>query len=114
MTNMICLVGRLVANPTLEETESEHQYSKITIAVPREYKNMEGIYEIDFIDVVLHNIIASRTVEFCTKGDLVGIKGRLQTNIYENENGEKKKEMIVIADKLTFLSSKKIEVDEDE
>ncbi len=111
MMNYICLVGRLVANPTLEETETEQKYSKITIAVPRQYKNMEGIYETDFIDIALYNNTAERTVEYCQKGDLVGIKGRLETNYYENENGEKKKSMIVIADKLTFLSSMKKESD---
>lgn len=105
MMNYLCLVGRLVSNPTLKETETGQKYSKITLAVPRSYKNMEGIYETDFIDIALYNNTAERTVEYCQKGDVIGIKGRLETNYYENENGEKKKSMIVIAEKVSFLSA---------
>lgn len=107
MTNQLFLIGRLVEKPRVEETESGHIYSKITLAVNRQYKNMEGIYETDFIDITLHNMIASNTCEWCNKGDLVGIKGRLETEYYETEDGEKKKSMIVVADKVTFLSSRK-------
>ena len=107
MTNNILLIGRLVAKPILEKTESGHNYSIMTIAIPRNYKNTEGIYETDFIDIILHNMVANNTCEYCNKGDIVGIRGRLETEYYENENGEKKKSMIVVADKVTFLSTNK-------
>ena len=38
---------------------------------------------------------------------LIGIKGRLQVSSYETENGEKKYVTDVVAEKVTFLSSKK-------
>ena len=39
---------------------------------------------------MLWNGIASATKDYCHKGDVVGIKGKLQTRTYENENKEKK------------------------
>ena len=50
--------------------------------------------------------IAASTSEFCHKGDVVGIKGRLQSSTYEKD-GEKKYSVDVIAEKVTFLSNKK-------
>ena len=105
MLNQVVIVGRLVKDPTLEERENGGNYGFMTLAVPRSYKNMEGVYETDFIDCVLWNGVASNVVEYCHKGDLVGIKGRIQTRT-EEVNEEKKKITELIAEKVTFLSSK--------
>ena len=55
----------------------------------------------------LWNAIAESTCEYCKKGDIVGVKGRLQTSSYEDKDGVKKYTSDVIAEKVTFLSSKK-------
>ncbi len=113
MLNNIMLVGRLVQKPEVVETETGKQRSQITIAVPRSYKNADGIYETDFVDCVLWDSIATNAMEYCNKGDLVGIRGRIQTNSYETESGEKRKSTVVITDKLSFLSSKSNDKSED-
>lgn len=105
MLNQTVLVGRIVRDPEIKETENGAKLSNLTLAVPRSYKNEEGVYETDFIDVTLWNNIAQSTSEYCKKGDLVGVKGRIQTDSYEKD-GEKKLLMKVIADRVTFLSSK--------
>ena len=75
MNNTI-LIGRLVKNPELRETENKNKVTNITIAVPRSFKNQEGQYETDFIDCILWAGIAETAVEFCKKGDLIALKGR--------------------------------------
>ena len=42
-------------------------------------------------------------------GDIVGVKGRVQSRMIEDEDGNNYKKMEVIAEKITFLSSKKEE-----
>ena len=93
MLNHTVLVGRLVDQPQKDE-----KGASITIAVPRSYKNENGEYETDFIQVRLFGGIAIDTCEYCNKGDLIGIKGRLQSD----ENG-----LELIAEKVTFLSTNK-------
>ena len=105
MMNQVIMVGRLVREVEVKELESGKKVSNITIACSRPYKNADGEYDTDFIDVVLWDGIASNTKEYCKKGDILGVKGRLQTNIYEKEDGTKIKKQEVIAEKLTFLSS---------
>lgn len=99
MLNQVVIVGRLVSKPIVEENENGRKVSEITIAVPRSYKNAEGIYETDFIKCTLWNGIAENTVEYCNKGDLIGVKGRLEC-LGGNE-------LQVIAEKITFLSTNK-------
>ena len=105
MLNQVVMVGRLTKDPEVVETENGNKVSNIAIAVPRNYKNEDGVYETDFIEVTMWNSIAENTAEYCHKGDIVGVKGRIQVDNYEKD-GEKRTTQRVIAEKLTFLSSK--------
>lgn len=107
MLNQVIIVGRLVSKPIIEENENGRKVSEITLAVPRSYKNAEGVYDTDFIKCTLWNGIAENTAEYCDKGDLVGVKGRLETSLYEIENGEKYRITSVVAEKVSFLSNNK-------
>ena len=73
MLNQIVIVGRLVRKPELNETENGKKVSTITLAVPRSFKNMQGEYDVDFIDCTLWETVASSTVEYCNKGDIIGV-----------------------------------------
>ena len=98
MLNQTVLVGRIVEIADIKEEKNERKSTIITIAVTRCYKNIKGEYDADLINCILWNAIATNTIEHCQKGDIIGIKGRLEAN----EN----KELQVIAEKVTFLSSK--------
>lgn len=78
--------------------------SNVVLAVPRSFKNMNGEYETDFFNCVLWDSVAKSTVEYCKKGSIVGIKGRLQSRVVEKEDESKKYYVEVIAEKVTFLS----------
>lgn len=104
MLNQIVLVGRLVRDPEVNTTKNGTNVSKITLAVPRSYKNVDGKYETDFIDCTLWQLMATNTKEYCKKGDIVGVKGRIESRVYEKDD-EKKYLTEVIAEKVTFLSS---------
>ena len=106
MLNQTVIVGRIVKDLELHETENGNKVAQLTLAVPRSFKNMDGEYETDFIPCVLWKGVAENTAEYCKKGDLVGIKGRIQTSQYEQEN-EVKYVTEVVAEKVTFLSTKR-------
>ena len=113
MVNSVMLVGRLAQDIEIKKLDSGKEVTKVALAVPRSFKNPDGVYETDFIDCVLWDGIALNTSEYCKKGDVVGVRGRLQTSNYETESGEKRKATQIIADKLTFLSSKSHDVSND-
>lgn len=88
MLNQVVVVGRIYS---MENGE-------LVMAVPRSFKNENGEYDTDYIDVRLSKSIEENVSTYCEKGDLVSVKGRLESGINK---------MQVIADKVTFLSSRK-------
>jgi len=107
MLNQVVIVGRIANEPELKETSTGRNVSNVTLAVPRTYKNSDGEYEVDFVDCELWQGIAQNTVEYCHKGDLIGVKGKVETNIFEVD-GEKRKNTKILAEKVTFLSTAKV------
>ena len=105
MLNQIVLVGRLVKTPELRITDNCRKTSVITLAVPRNYKNQDGQYDTDFLECVLWTGVAESTAEYCKTGDMIGVKGRVQSRIVEKEDGTKKKKTEIVAERVTFLSS---------
>jgi len=100
MLNQIVLVGRLTKTPEIMENQDGSKFAIITLAVPRSWKNANGEYETDFIDCTVLGNVASNTCEYCKSGDLVGVKGRVQ-NVCDTA------QIQIIAEKVTFLSSRK-------
>ena len=102
MLNQTIIVGRLVSDPEIKETEKGNKVSYITLAVPRSYKNSDGIYETDFMPCKVGYPMCDTVKEYCKKGDLIGIRGRIQTKQEENKNI-----IEIVSEKVTFLSNRK-------
>jgi len=105
MLNQVLLVGRLTRDPEVIETENDKKVSNLTVAITRPYKNADGVYDADFIEVTLWNGIAESTAEYCKKGDVIAVRGRIQSDSYEKD-GERKFSTRVLAEKISFLQSR--------
>lgn len=105
MLNQVVLVGRIVKTPELKVTENGKKMATVTLAVPRSYKNASGEYDTDFLECTLWTNVAENTSEYCQTGDMIGVKGRIQSRIIQNDDGVKKKKTEIIAEKVTFLAS---------
>ena len=106
--NNYTLIGRLVKDVELKESENKKKYAYLTVAVDRTYKNGDGEKITDFIDMIVWNELAERVNEYCHKGDLIGVNGRIETRMIEVEDHNEKVTSLV-CDKVTFLQSKKEE-----
>lgn len=104
MLNNVVMVGRLANELELKETEMGKYFCNITLAVPRSYKNEDGVYDTDFLDCVIWDSVAKNTCEYCKQGDMVGVKGRLQSRFINKEDGTKVKKIDVVGEKITFLA----------
>ena len=88
MLNQVVVVGRI----------NSMENGELVMAVPRSFKNENGEYDTDYIEVRLSKSIESNVLTYCEVGDLVGVRGRLESGINK---------MQVVAEKVTFLSSRK-------
>ena len=100
MLNQSVLVGRISSNIETKELSDGKIVAKIMLSVPRSYKNSSGEYDTDYLEITLWDSLARNTAEYVKIGDLVGVKGRLQSASDSNL-------IEIVADKITYLSKQK-------
>src|SRR3954452_8690029 len=106
MINQVTLVGRLTRDPELRKTAEGTAVTHITLAVNRPFRNHNGEFETDFVQCTLWRKAAENTCQYCRKGAVVGITGRLQSRNYDNKEGKRVYVTEVIAETVRFLSTK--------
>lgn len=105
MINNVVLVGRLTAAPDLRKTPSNVSALQGTLAVNRNFKNQNGEREADFINFQAWRGTADIIAEYCGKGSLIGITGRIQVRSYEKD-GQRRYVTEVVADNVALLESR--------
>ncbi len=103
--NHIVLVGRLVADPELRQTQAGVPVASFRIAVDRP-RGKDGEKQTDFFGVSIWRQRAERAAEFLQKGRLVLISGRLQIREYTDRDNNKRTAVDVVADDFQMLDSR--------
>ncbi len=104
--NRIVLTGRIVRTPDYSVRDGK-QNARFSIAVDRAQKNANGEFETAFINVVSFGKQAELVNQYCKKGMLVGVDGKLQLRKYVNKAQVEVVTFDVIADSVQFLEAKK-------
>lgn len=112
--NRVDLIGRLTAKPELRYTATNTPYTRFTVAISRQFTDVNGERETDFINVVVWRKQAENVCNYLNKGSLVSVEGRLQTGNYTDKDGNKRYTTDVVADNVQFLEGKtKCSIEED-
>ena len=104
--NNVTLIGRLTKDADLRYTSNGTATANITLAVDRGFKNAEGKKETDFINCVVWRKPAENVAQYCSKGSLVSVDGRIQTRSYDNNQGQRVYVTEVVADSVQFLETR--------
>ena len=108
MINNVTLVGRLTRDPELRYTTSNVAVATFNMAVNRNFKGANGDREADFINCMIWRKPAELLSEWCKKGNLVGITGRIQTRSYDNQQGQRVYVTEVVAETFQLLENETI------
>jgi single-strand DNA-binding protein len=103
MLNTAILMGRLVKDPEMRSTQSGTPVCSFTLAVNRRGKD-DGT---DFLDIVAWSKTAEFVSKYFQKGQLVAVKGRIQTRTWEDQNNNKRKSTEIVAEEVHFAESKR-------
>ncbi|MGD6991029.1 single-stranded DNA-binding protein [Sutcliffiella horikoshii] len=109
MINEVVLIGRMVKDPDLRYTGDGTPVASFRLAVNRNFKNQEGVYEADFVSCTAWRGTAETTANYCRKGALVAVTGRIQTSRYESKDGTTVFVTDVVVDNVRFLEKRKEE-----
>lgn len=106
MINNVTLVGRLTRDPELRYTTSNVAVATFNLAVNSNFKGANGEREADFINCMIWRKQAELFAEWCKKGNLVGITGRIQTRSYDNQQGQRVYVTEVVAETFQLLEKR--------
>lgn len=81
--NSVNLVGRFVKDPELRYTPEGKAVTTFTLAVRNPFKPDEP----DYPRCVIWNQGAELVANYCRKGNMIGVEGRISTGSYEGEHG---------------------------
>lgn len=103
MLNNVILMGRLVADPELRTTSTNKSVANFRIAVDRGYSKDK---QADFITIVAWENTADFISKYFHKGDMIALRGEIQTRSYEDNNGNKRTAFEVLAREVSFCGGK--------
>ena len=105
--NKVVLMGRLTRDPETRYTQGNNTaVCSFSLAVNRKFKQ-EGQPDADFINVTAWAKTAEFVSKYFTKGQQVGVIGRIQTRNYDDKDGKKVYVTEVVAEEVYFADSKK-------
>lgn len=107
MLNKVILMGRLVRDPELRQTNGGTSVTSFTLAIDRDHKGQNGEKQTDFIDCVAWGHQAEFVNQWFAKGMLAIVVGRLQSRNWEDKNGNKRVSIEVNTDEVSFGETKK-------
>lgn len=107
--NNVVLMGRLVADPELKNTNTGKEVTNFRIAVERPYQKGEE-RQADFVDVVVWGKTAAFVCQYFHKGKPIAVSGRLQVRSYDASDGSKRKVVEVVANNVEFVTGDKSDV----
>lgn len=103
--NKVILMGRLTKDPDMRG-EGTNLVARYSLAVDRRFKDNDGNYQTDFINIVVFGKGAEFAEKYLKKGTKVVVTGRIQTGSYTNKEGAKIYTTDVIAEDQEFAESK--------
>ena len=113
--NSVVLIGRLARDPELKFVPSSGMaVTKMSLAVDKDLygdKKQQAISQgkptADFINITVFGKMAESCANFLQKGSKCAVHGRISTNSWTTDSGEKRYSTDIIADKVEFLDNKK-------
>ena len=103
MLNVVAIMGRLVRDPELRQTQSGKDVASFTVACDRNRKDAPS----DFIPVTAWDKTAQFVFRYFQKGSLIAIDGRLQSRSYQDKNGNNRTAIEIVAQNVSFCGEKK-------
>ena len=105
--NVVCLVGRLTADPELRQTPNGTNVCSFSVAVNRAYSGANGERQTDFINCVAWRQTGEFISRYFRKGQNIGLNGSIQTRTYQDKDtGKNRTAFDVVINNAYFVESK--------
>lgn len=106
--NKVMIIGNVGRDPEMRYTPDGKAQAKFSVAVSRYWMNQESERkeETEWFNIVAWDKLAETCGNYVTKGQKVYVEGRLQTRMWEGQDGQKHKSVDLVARDVVFMSPK--------
>ncbi len=123
MTNIVLLVGRIARDPETRQTQGGTDITTLSVVTDRPARNKDGktykddrgytVKDAEFHRITCFNGLGKNVAQYCTKGQLVSVKGRIHYSQWEDGEGVKRYGCEILADEVDFLTKGRDSNNED-
>ena len=107
MLNTVAIQGRLTYAPELKSTQTGKSITRFQVACDRNYQAQGKERQADFIDCVAFDKTAEFIHRYFNKGSMIAVEGNIQTNNFNDKDGNNRKSTEIVARNVSFCESKK-------
>lgn len=108
MFNHIIIVGTILQTPEIKITSSGLKYANLLVDTQRGFRNSDGEYDHDVLSCTMWRGMVENSLPYCKKGSVVGIKGRIQSHPYTNEDGKTYYNYDIIIEKISYIFNNEV------
>ncbi|MCP3984384.1 MAG: single-stranded DNA-binding protein [bacterium] len=103
--NKAILIGNLGRDPELRYTKGGQAVANFSLATSESYTTKDGRREdrTEWHRIVVWGRVAENCAQYLAKGRTVYIEGRIQTQEWENKEGQKQRTTEIVAQTVQFL-----------
>lgn len=104
--NKVFLIGNLTRDPELTETSGGVKLCRFAIAVNRSYTGPDGDRKTDFFNCTAWRGLGETVSRYAHKGDKIAIVGSIELRTYDDNEGNKRTSVDIVASDVEFLTPK--------
>lgn len=104
--NNIVICGRITKDLELKTAKSGMEMMTFSVAVDRRKKDADGNKASDFFEVVAFGKTAAFVNAYFHKGDGITVQGRMESDKWEDKDGNKRISWRIMADNIEFALGK--------
>lgn len=109
MLNVVAIQGRLTHDPELKTTPNGVSVCSFRIACERSYSSKGEERKADFFTITAWRQTAEFVCKYFQKGSMIAVEGSLQTRQYQDQQGNNRTVVEIVANNVSFCSGKTAE-----
>ncbi|MBN2098767.1 MAG: single-stranded DNA-binding protein [Dehalococcoidia bacterium] len=103
--NKVMIIGNVGTDPEMRFTPNGNPVTSFRVATSRFFTSPEGErkQETEWFTVTAWNKLAESCNQFLAKGRRAYVEGRLRTRVWEGQDGQKRTQVEIVAERVLFL-----------
>lgn len=106
--NRVVLIGRLTRDPEIRYTPSGTAVASFSLANSKTFTQTGKKKEqVSYFDCIAWSKLGEIITEYCKKGQMIAIEGRLQQSRWDDQDGKKRSKVEIVLENFQFCGGNK-------